>query len=150
MALRNCVECGKQVSSDAKSCPECGAPVKKRIGCLKIVGGITIACIALFIICGIIGSQLDTSSPGSLPTFGKTKVTLAEYERVKTGMSYSEVVKIIGTAGEEITHSKMDGVPGVMESIETVMYQWVNGNGSNMNAMFQNNKLVQKAQLGLK
>lgn len=37
-----------------------------------------------------------------------------------------------------------------MASIETVMYQWVNRNGSNMNAMFQNNKLVQKAQFGLK
>jgi len=29
------------------------------------------------------------------------------------------------------------------------MYQWVNPGGSNMNAMFQNNKLIEKAQFGL-
>lgn len=44
----------------------------------------------------------------------------------------------------------MDGVPGVMESVDAVMYQWVNSNGSNMNTMFQNDRLIQKAQFGLR
>lgn len=30
MALINCHECGKQVSTDAKTCPSCGASVKKQ------------------------------------------------------------------------------------------------------------------------
>ena len=30
------------------------------------------------------------------------------------------------------------------------MYMWQNSDGSNMNAMFQNDKLVNKAQFGLK
>jgi hypothetical protein len=30
------------------------------------------------------------------------------------------------------------------------MYSWQNDSGSNMNAMFQNGKLVNKAQLGLR
>lgn len=30
------------------------------------------------------------------------------------------------------------------------MYQWGGGFGANMNAIFQNGKLVQKAQFGLK
>ena len=77
-------------------------------------------------------------------------VTYYEYKRIQTGMSYKQVVAIIGVEGEEISRSKMDGIPGVMESIETVMYQWLNNNGSNMNAMFQNDKLIQKAQFGLK
>jgi len=28
MTLINCTECGKQISLDAKSCPECGKPNK--------------------------------------------------------------------------------------------------------------------------
>ena len=30
------------------------------------------------------------------------------------------------------------------------MYSWQNGNGSNMNAMFQGDRLVNKAQFGLR
>ncbi len=37
-----------------------------------------------------------------------------------------------------------------MPGIKTVMHQWMNSDGSNMNAMFQNDKLVQKAQFGLR
>ena len=33
---------------------------------------------------------------------------------------------------------------------EAVMYSWEGNLGANMNAMFQNNKLVQKAQFGLR
>ncbi len=65
-------------------------------------------------------------------------------------MSYKKVVSIIGTDGEEMSKNKIDGIPKVMDSVETVMYQWVNSNGSNMNAIFQNDKLIQKAQFGLK
>lgn len=35
MALINCPECGKQVSSTAKACPNCGAPIDKRKYCPK-------------------------------------------------------------------------------------------------------------------
>ena len=65
-------------------------------------------------------------------------------------MSCKRVVEIIGVDGEELSSSRTEGVPGVMESVTTVMYSWVNRDGSNMNAMFQNDKLVQKAQFGLK
>ena len=36
-----------------------------------------------------------------------------------------------------------------MAGVSSVMYQWVNADGSNMNAMFQNDRLVSKAQMGL-
>jgi len=44
----------------------------------------------------------------------------------------------------------MPGVPGVYGEIVTVMYQWQNRDGSNMNAMFQNDSLMCKAQYGLR
>ncbi len=40
MALKKCKECGKEVSSKAKTCPHCGAPVKHSDaakGCLALV-----------------------------------------------------------------------------------------------------------------
>lgn len=85
-----------------------------------------------------------------MPGGGQQIVTFAKYNQITNGMTYEQVVAIIGKQGEEMSRNHIDGVQGVMASIDTVMYQWMNGNGSNMNAMFQNNKLMQKAQFGLK
>ena len=69
-------------------------------------------------------------------------VTRAEYNRIKPGMSYSEVADIIGD-GTEISRSDMAGYT-------TEMYSWENPSGlGNMNAMFQNDELISKAQFGL-
>ena len=76
-------------------------------------------------------------SPLTPPT-----ITRAKYESIQEGMSYSQVRGIIGEAGEELSRSDIAGYT-------TVMYSWKNSNGSNMNAMFQNGKLVNKAQFGL-
>ena len=70
-------------------------------------------------------------------------VTLSEYSQITEGMSYEQVRQIIGAPGEENVRSDMVG-------ISTVMYSWMNSNGSNMNAMFQNGRLVTKAQFGLR
>jgi hypothetical protein len=69
-------------------------------------------------------------------------VTKIEYDRIKEGMTYRQVIEIIGAAGDEPSRSDLAG-------FRTVMYSWVNPNGSNMNTMFQNRKLVTKAQFGL-
>ncbi|MFC1613915.1 DUF3862 domain-containing protein [Gemmatimonadota bacterium] len=153
MAMMKCKECGNEVSSKAESCPGCGVVLKKKTGCLTYM----LAGFLFLILLGVIGSLMNDSTPSSkpkaglkMPSIGKQFVTYAEYERIQNGISYKEVVAIIGDEGEEMSRSKINGVPGVMEDIETVMYQWVNTNGSNMNAMFQNDKLIQKAQFGLK
>ncbi|SMP05774.1 protein of unknown function [Laceyella tengchongensis] len=71
------------------------------------------------------------------------EVTMEEFKKIKNGMTYEEVVKIIGFEGTEMSSSELGG-------IKTIMYSWQNDDGSNMNAMFQNNKLNTKAQFGLK
>ena len=70
-------------------------------------------------------------------------VTLAQFNQVREGMTYEEVVAVLGSEGVEQSSSNIAG-------IKTVMYAW-NGNtmGGNMNAMFQDGKLIQKAQFGL-
>ena len=61
MALKKCKECGKEVSSKADKCPNCGAPTKRKsIGC---GGGLLV-----IIIIGIIGAMMggnDTKSTKS-------------------------------------------------------------------------------------
>lgn len=58
MAMINCPECGKEVSSEATACPNCGHPIaqisasapieppKKKGGALKIIIGVVIALLA--------------------------------------------------------------------------------------------------------
>jgi hypothetical protein len=70
-------------------------------------------------------------------------VTKAEYDQIQEGMTYTQVREVIGAAGEELSRSDIAGYA-------TVMYSWKNSNGSNMNAMFQNDRLVNKAQFGLR
>ena len=47
MALKNCKECGKEVSTKADTCPNCGAPIKaKGVGC--------VGCLTILILIGVI------------------------------------------------------------------------------------------------
>ena len=59
-------------------------------------------------------------------------------------MSYRQAVRILGCLGEELSRSDLIGVT-------TIMYSWKGSawSGANMNAMFQNDGLVNKSQLGL-
>ncbi len=71
------------------------------------------------------------------------KVTASEFSNIRDGMTYQQVVKIVGENGDELSRTSLGG-------ITTVIYSWTNSDFSNMNAMFQNGKLVSKAQFGLK
>src|SRR5262249_52917324 len=72
----------------------------------------------------------------------KVKSTRADLGRISEGMTYEQVVSIIGSPGELLISNEIGG-------IKTLTYSWKNANGSNINAIFQNGKLIQKAQLGL-
>jgi membrane protein involved in colicin uptake len=77
-------------------------------------------------------------------------ITNAEFDQLKTGMTYDEATDIIGGPGEVLSESGTKGGSGL--DIHTVMYMY-KGEGSlgaNANLMFQNEKLINKAQLGLK
>jgi hypothetical protein len=72
------------------------------------------------------------------------KVGLDQYQNLKVGMSYSSAVAVLGCEGSELSRSQVAG-------IKTMMFMW-QGNSltGNMNAMFQNNALISRAQFGLK
>jgi hypothetical protein len=60
-------------------------------------------------------------------------------------MTYSEAVGILGSPGTEQSRSN------IADTV-TVMYTWPGSGtlGANMNAIFQQDKLVSKAQFGLR
>lgn len=75
-----------------------------------------------------------------LPTLG---VTMAGYNRLHDGMRYEDAVDVLGSPGEEVSSSRVG-------TTSTRMYSWSAARGiGNMNAMFQNGRLVSKAQFGL-
>jgi len=83
-----------------------------------------------------------TQEPENEPT-----MTKAEFDAIQNGMTYEEVVSIVGGEGELMSET---GSPG--DPLHTVMYMWQGEGdiGANANAMFQGGKMVNKAQLGLK
>lgn len=151
MALMKCPECGKEVSKDAKMCPQCGHPIKverpkKKHGCL-----IAILSVIIFfgIIGGVIVGTLGQNSAIQKNVSGVSDsseyITMDEYDQIETGMSYDEVQEIVGSAGEVSSQVETGG-------IKIVIITWY-GNGvagSNANVTFTNNEVTAKAQVGLK
>lgn len=73
-----------------------------------------------------------------------TKATLDKFNQIETGMTYEEVVGIMGEEGTLSTESSYGS-----QSLKT--YYWYASNGySNATISFMNNKVSAKSQIGLK
>lgn len=63
--LIKCPSCAKEVSPEAPTCPNCGSPVKKKTGCLEIIGFCIVGFIGLCVLAAMLGkSDNPASSPG--------------------------------------------------------------------------------------
>jgi hypothetical protein len=115
---------------------------RKGQGFLGVALGILGFCGIVYTSQQITGAIRDPFS--SEPRTGKPSgITAAQYGLVGDGMEYEQVVRLLGRPGEQLSQSNIAG-------INTVMYSWTNPNGSNMNVIFQNGRLVNKAQFGLR
>lgn len=70
------------------------------------------------------------------------EITAAKFKKIKQGMSYKKVVKVIGSEGEEQSSSSVAGE-------EAVVYQWTSDSFGIASVTFENDKVVSKAQIGL-
>jgi hypothetical protein len=72
-------------------------------------------------------------------------MSLDEFNRIETGMTYEQVVGIVGGPGEQLAHTEIAGYVG-----DVYMWHGEGGLGANSNVQFQNGKVIGKAQFGLR
>lgn len=67
-------------------------------------------------------------------------ISMSDYQKLQTGMTYKDVVNILGKEGEERS-----------SSASFAIYSWKDGTGSgaNLTASFRNGRLTSKSQIGL-
>lgn len=75
------------------------------------------------------------------------KISKAEFDQLENGMTYEEVVAIIGGEGDVMSEV---GEKGTAYYTIMYMYEGEKGIGANANLTFQAGKLNMKAQFGLK
>lgn len=139
MSMKNCKECGSKISSNAKVCPKCGKKLK-HTGIRVLVG---IAIIFIGIYCSISITQNNTTPTGSSITQEQTKVTLEKFNKIETGMTYQQVVDIIGEEGTISTESSYGN-----QSMK-VYYWYASNKIANATISFMNGKVTAKSQVGL-
>ena len=71
-------------------------------------------------------------------------ITLAEFNQIRPGMTYTEVQNIVGSAGTLMSESGFGEYYSFM-----VMWYEDDYSGANANVLFQNGIVVSKAQYGL-
>jgi len=160
MALIKCPECGKEISDQSRECVACGYPIspiseqsvskaatnqstnqikeKNQVaGCVGSVVIILIIAIIIYFVGSAIFSNINNNQSN------RTSVTLSEYNQVRTGMSYREVVEIFGSNGELVMEISDAG-----GSAKT--YSWDGSKRfSKVFIVFDGNKVFSKTQAGL-
>ncbi|MEQ2456306.1 DUF3862 domain-containing protein [Flavonifractor hominis] len=139
---KKCKYCQSDIDAKATVCPVCKHVLKQRHGCL-------ISILAVIIVLGGFGLFFNMSNDllqknVSGVTDESQYITMEEYNQIQSGMTYDQVVEIIGGPGES-TASSGSG------NYQIDMYTWYgNGTaGSNASITFTNGMVSAKAQIGL-
>lgn len=146
--MTKCRTCGKDISKNAKQCPHCGAPTPGAIAGQAVTGAGCGILLAPFIIVAVVLFVVFTSffndSPQKNIEEDYSKITLAEFQELKTGMSYDDCVNIIGSYGTVSAEMTAFDVTTTTMSFEG------NASFSSATLTFQNGKLTSKMQYNLK
>ncbi len=140
---KQCKFCKSEINIKATVCPICKRGQKKGHGCL-----ITILIFVLLMSGGIaVAIKMGASVQQTISGVKNDSeyITLEEYNKIETGMTYEEVAEIVGSSGTVSSQVESNG-------LKIVIITWY-GNGvagSNANVTFTNNAVSGKAQVGLK
>ncbi len=90
-------------------------------------------------------TKQKTTAPATKEETKSDKLTEEKFKQIKEGMTYEEVVKIVGSEGKVISETGVAGDP-----YHTVMYEFeTDGTFSTSSMMFQGGKLINKTQIGV-
>ena len=132
--MKKCIHCQTEIDDKAKVCPQCRR--EQESSAVRIFFGVVIGLLIL----GIWGYNYLTSGIDE----DKCYITLSEFNRIENGMSYEQVKEIVGCEGTVNSDTE------IMETRMTI-YSWYGIDGiSNANITIQNDKLINKTQIGLK
>lgn len=128
MALINCTECGKEVSTEAVACPNCGAARPRKSIWMKVIFVVLLA-IGLFTAAGIYaGSRMSREAVSAvkerLHAHSGLQVTITKY-RKSQNLEYDFVCGVARyrEAGAEKTRLFMVTEQGVFPSVVSTMIE---------------------------
>lgn len=135
MALTKCEECKKEVSSKAKECPHCGAPVESK-GTGLSLGQFLVLVIAVMVFIGWIGDKFSGSSTGNTSSMPqKVEVATSDKEKeaqkdIKTKNPVPQLSKLTNKSQEEV--EQILGVPdstseGTLQGYDVIRNEYLVG-----------------------
>ena len=141
---KKCKHCQSDIPKKANVCPVCRNKQRKPVlGAILIFLGI----IGLISVLGS-SEDSDTTNDSAVQSTEITgtasiapKLTVEKYNAIDFGMSYEDVVALIGEEGENISEVSI-------ADVTTSIYQWEEAL-SNFNVTIQDNQVVAKAQVGV-
>lgn len=87
-------------------------------------------------------SSSNTASQSTQQDKDSTKIDADKFAKIENGMTYDEVVSIIGSEGSEQSTNEIGG-------IKTTMYEWESDGWGVATITFQNGKVTNKTQFGV-
>lgn len=146
MALKACKECGHQVSTEAKSCPQCGAkaPPGKRMG---VLGMVFVGVMSFGILGAFMGSRDGSSKSPAVPAIKTQEQVEKGKDEARFSFAFDSAVAI-KKAMRDPDSLKWEYI-GVNDdaSVACIKYRAKNGFGG-MNAeiaVVVKNEITQKA-----
>ena len=135
--MKKCKYCQTEIDKKAKICPQCHkSQANPFLTALRIILGIFIVFIGIGVIASI-GSDSEEKDED------KCYITLEEFNKIENGMTYDQVKDIVGCEGTVNSDTEVMGS-------KTTIYSWYGKDGiSNANVNIQDNKLINKTQIGL-
>lgn len=113
MALVKCKECEKEISSGAKSCPNCGAKQKK-FSIIRFVGGAFLLFLFVTFMVGVIQGAGSSSGTATASTSTSSATTPSELQAVDVALAAGQhgmkVVRgnVTNTTGKNLSYVQVE------------------------------------------
>lgn len=138
-----CKKCGTELGKKEKFCPNCGARARMSKGWTIVL----VVFVLLFVLIAAIAISGEGGTDTHTTTEPETEyITLDEFNKIKNGMTYEQVCKIIGCEGKLVTSSEIGG-----STSQT--YGWsskdMGGVTYGASVVFIDGKVTGKTQVGL-